>query len=166
MPLFLAATIVAGAGQGIAISAATRGLLYGSTLADRAPIFAVIYLLSYSGATIPSLISSRLSNTFSLPHIALGYGARALIASLFTVIAHATRMPTRPASPTSNHDQTSPSARHHSARTGRRSHSSARVDHRAGRTLCCFSTQTSVAVGELEPNLGRETRPHLWLAPG
>ncbi|MBO0875398.1 MAG: MFS transporter [Pseudonocardia sp.] len=87
LALFIAATIVAGAGQGIAISAATRGLLHGSTLADRAPIFSVIYLLSYSGATIPALIAGQLSNTFSLPQIALGYGALALIATLFTVIA-------------------------------------------------------------------------------
>jgi MFS family permease len=87
LPLFIAATIVAGAGQGIAISAATRGLLYGSTLADRAPVFAVVYLLSYSGATFPSLISGQLSNIFSLPQIALGYGALALIGTLFTVIA-------------------------------------------------------------------------------
>lgn len=86
LPWFIAATIVAGAGQGIAISAATRGLLYGSILADRAPIFAVVYLLSYSGATIPSLISGQLANTFSLPQIALGYGALAFIATLFTVI--------------------------------------------------------------------------------
>jgi MFS family permease len=87
LPLFIAATIVAGAGQGIAISAATRGLLYGSTLADRAPIFAVIYLLSYSGATIPSLISGQLSNTFSLPQIVLGYGALALIGTVYTLVA-------------------------------------------------------------------------------
>ncbi|MEV0159657.1 MFS transporter [Nonomuraea fuscirosea] len=87
LPLFIAATIVAGAAQGIAISAATRGLLHGSRLTDRAPVFAVIYLLSYSGATIPSLISAQLSNVFSVPHIALGYGALALIATLFTVIA-------------------------------------------------------------------------------
>jgi MFS family permease len=87
LALFIAATIVAGASQGIAISAATRGLLHGSTLADRAPIFSVIYLLSYSGATIPALIAGQLSNTFSLSQIALGYGALALIATLFTVIA-------------------------------------------------------------------------------
>jgi MFS family permease len=87
LPLFIAATIVAGAAQGIAISAATRGLLYGSALADRAPIFAVVYLLSYSGATIPSLISAQLSNAVSLPHITLGYGALAIVATLFTVIA-------------------------------------------------------------------------------
>jgi MFS family permease len=87
LPLFIVATIVAGAAQGIAISAATRGLLYGSSLADRAPIFAVLYLLSYSGATFPSLISGQLSRTFSLPQIALGYGVLALIATLFTAIA-------------------------------------------------------------------------------
>jgi MFS family permease len=85
--LFIAATIVAGASQGIAISAATRGLLYGSTLADRAPIFSAIYLLSYCGAAIPALVSGELSNTFSLPQITLAYGALALIATLFTVLA-------------------------------------------------------------------------------
>ena len=85
--LFIAATIVAGASQGIAISAATRGLLHGSTLADRAPIFSAIYLLCYSGAAIPALISGELSNTFSLPQIAFAYGALALIATLFTVLA-------------------------------------------------------------------------------
>jgi MFS family permease len=85
--LFIAATIVAGASQGIAISAATRALLHGCSLADRAATFSVIYLLSYSGATIPALIAGQLSNTFSLPQIALGYGALALVATLFTVIA-------------------------------------------------------------------------------
>lgn len=86
LPLFIAATIVTGVAQGIAISAATRGLLNGSSLADRAPIFAVVYLLSYSGATFPSLISGQLSATFSLPQIALGYGVLALVATLFTLI--------------------------------------------------------------------------------
>jgi MFS family permease len=87
LPLFIAATIVAGASQGIAITATTRDLLYGSTLADRAPIFSVIYLLCYTGATIPALISGQLSSTFSLPQIALGYGVLALVATLFTALA-------------------------------------------------------------------------------
>jgi MFS family permease len=87
LALFIVATVVAGASQGIAISAATRGLLYGSTLGDRAPIFSVIYLLCYSGATIPALIAGQLSNTFSLPQIALGYGGLALVATVFTVLA-------------------------------------------------------------------------------
>ncbi|GAA4612870.1 hypothetical protein GCM10023195_55430 [Actinoallomurus liliacearum] len=77
----------AGASQGIAISAATRGLLHGSTPADRASIFGVIYLICYSAATFPSLISGQLSNSFSLPQIALGYGALALLATLFAVFA-------------------------------------------------------------------------------
>ena len=106
LALFIAATIVAGASQGIAISAATRGLLHGSTLADRAPIFSVIYLICYSAATFPSLISGQLSTTFSSPQITLGYGALALIATLFSVIAarnphtHATGN-----SPVRNHDE-------------------------------------------------------------
>ena len=83
--LFIAATIIAGAAQGIAISATTRGLLHSSTLADRAPTFSVIYLISYSAATIPALIAGQLSNTFSLPQIALGYGALALAATAYTV---------------------------------------------------------------------------------
>ncbi|TDW77287.1 MFS transporter [Kribbella pratensis] len=87
LPLFIAATIVAGAAQGIAISAATRGLLFGSTLPDRAPIFAVIYLLSYSGATVPSLISARLSTIFTVPEIARGYAGLAMIATLLTAFA-------------------------------------------------------------------------------
>ncbi|MBK0392607.1 MFS transporter [Ramlibacter algicola] len=84
--LFIIATIVAGAGQGIAISAAIRGLLHGGAPADRAPIFSAIYLLCYSGAAFPSLISGRLSNTFSLPQIALGYGGLAIVATLITVL--------------------------------------------------------------------------------
>ncbi|MFI6332812.1 MFS transporter [Micromonospora chersina] len=87
LALFIAATVVAGAGQGIAISAATRGLLHGSTLADRAAIFSVIYVLCYSGAAFPSLISGELSNTFALPQIVLGYGVLALLATLLTVLA-------------------------------------------------------------------------------
>jgi MFS family permease len=83
--LFIFATIIAGGGQGIAISAATRGLLHGSTLADRAPIFSAIYLLCYSGASFLSFISGELSHTFSLPRIALGYGALALAATFFTL---------------------------------------------------------------------------------
>ncbi|WP_354115549.1 MFS transporter [Bradyrhizobium sp. LA7.1] len=84
--LFIIATIVAGAGQGIATSAATRGLLHGSTPAERAPIFSAIYLICYGGAAFPSLISGQLSNAFSLPQIALGYGGLAVVATLFTVL--------------------------------------------------------------------------------
>ena len=84
--LFIASTIVAGASQGIAISAVTRGLLSGSTIDDRAPTFSVIYLISYSGATIPALIAGQLSDVFALPQIVLGYGALALIATMWILL--------------------------------------------------------------------------------
>ena len=86
LAVFFAATIVAGVGQGIAISAVTHGLLYGSSLVDRAPIFAVVYLLSYSGATVPSLLSGQLSTVFSVPQIAIGYAVLALIGTVSTLI--------------------------------------------------------------------------------
>jgi MFS family permease len=86
LPLFIVSTILAGAAQGVAISAATRGLLAGSTIDDRAPTFSVIYLISYSGATIPALIAGQLSNILSLSQIVLGYGAFALIATVWTLI--------------------------------------------------------------------------------
>ncbi|WP_454856198.1 MFS transporter [Promicromonospora soli] len=84
---FIAATILAGAGQGIAISGATRGLLHGSTLLDRAPIFSAIYLLCYSGAAFPSLVSGQLSNTFSLPQITFGYAGFVSAATVLTLVA-------------------------------------------------------------------------------
>nr|WP_246401860.1 MFS transporter [Jiangella mangrovi] len=87
LALFIAATIVAGASQGVAISAATRGLLHGSTVADRAPIFSAIYLICYSAAAFPSLLAGQLSQTYSLPQIATGYGALAIVATLFTAVA-------------------------------------------------------------------------------
>lgn len=105
LALFIIATIVAGAGQGIAISGATRGLLHGSTLGDRAPIFSAIYLVCYSGATFPSLISGKLSNTVSLPQIAFGYGILALGATLFTVLG--ARNPHTDATGNSNRDSSS-----------------------------------------------------------
>jgi hypothetical protein len=92
--LFIAATIVSGAAQGIAISAVTRGLLDGIALVDRASIFSVIYLISYSGATIPALIAGQLSNTFSLPQIALGYGALSLVRPRTPSSAHAASLDT------------------------------------------------------------------------
>jgi hypothetical protein len=86
LPMFLVATVVAGVGQGIAISAVTHGLLYGSSLVERAPIFAVVYLLSYSGATVPSLIAGQLSTVVAVPQIAIGYAVLALVGTVFTVV--------------------------------------------------------------------------------
>ncbi|MEU6325585.1 MFS transporter, partial [Streptomyces sp. NPDC047009] len=45
------------------------------------------YLLCYVGAALLSFISGQLSNTFSLPQIALGYGSLALVAAVISVLA-------------------------------------------------------------------------------
>ena len=87
LALFVAGSLIAGGGQGIAVSATIRGLLHRSTIADRSPIFAAIYLLSYTGAAVPSLIAGQLSHTLTMTEIALGYGGLALAATLITVIA-------------------------------------------------------------------------------
>jgi MFS family permease len=94
--LFIVSTIVAGAGQGVAISATMRGLLYGSSVDERAPIFSVVYLLSYAGASIPALVAGSLSSIFTLPQIVIGYSAFALAATLVTLAAaHNPRAPGR-----------------------------------------------------------------------
>ena len=87
LDLFLAASVTAGAGQGIAVSASIRGLLHASTVTDRSPLFAAIYVLSYSGAAIPSLVSGRMSDTFTLIQIAAGYGILGLLAVTTTILA-------------------------------------------------------------------------------
>jgi hypothetical protein len=94
LAVFIVATIVAGMGQGIAVSAATRGLLEGAGVADRAPIFSTIYLLCYGGATVLSLSAGTLSARLPLPWVALGYGALAAAAALFTILG--TCQPARP----------------------------------------------------------------------
>jgi hypothetical protein len=74
--LFIIATIVAGSGQGIAISAATRGLLHGSTLADRAPRFVGMLCAAVIGfvseirplkAHSPDLATTKRSELRTLP---------------------------------------------------------------------------------------------------
>ncbi|MEV7631739.1 MFS transporter [Microbacterium sp. NPDC089318] len=84
---FVIATIVAGASQGVAISAATRALLSGAMLSERAPILSVIYLVSYTATVLPSLLAGQLSNVFTLPQIAVGYGILAAVATLVTLVA-------------------------------------------------------------------------------
>jgi MFS family permease len=84
---FIAASAVAGAAQGAALAASVRALLTPARPADRAGILSAIYLISYTGAAVPSLIAGQLSRTLSLFDIALGYGALAALAFLVTLVA-------------------------------------------------------------------------------
>lgn len=87
LALFFAATVLAGASQGVALSATTRSLLHGSTQTESAPIFSVIYLICYGAAAFPSLVAGQLSSTISMPHIALGYGVLTLVSTTVSVAA-------------------------------------------------------------------------------
>lgn len=84
VPGFLLASMVAGTGQGMAVSATIRGIMGHAGPAERAPTMAAIYLMSYLGAMVPSLISGQLSRVLSVEQIALGYGGLALLAALVT----------------------------------------------------------------------------------
>lgn len=76
---FIAAAVVASIGQGTAMSASLRAILHGMQPVQRAPTMAAIYLISYAGAMVPSLIAGQLSHVLPVPQIALGYGALALL---------------------------------------------------------------------------------------
>lgn len=82
---FLVASVVAGAGQGTAVSASIRGLLTGASLVQRAPLMAAVYLISYGSAMIPSIIAGQLSHRYDLVRIALAYGGLAVVTTLATL---------------------------------------------------------------------------------
>ena len=84
--LFIAASMVAGTGQGMAMSATVRTVLSTAGPVEVAPTMAAIYLLSYSGAMAAALVSGQLSRWFEAPQIILGYGALALVAAVLTLL--------------------------------------------------------------------------------
>jgi MFS family permease len=85
--VFVAATVLAGTAQGVAISATTRALLQGRTVSERAHVFTAIYLISYLSATVPALVAGQLSQVVSLLYITYGYVGLTLVAAVFTLIA-------------------------------------------------------------------------------
>ena len=85
LPVFIVASMIAGTGQGVAMSSSVRGLLHGSDPAERAPIFAVIFLISYSGAAGASLVAGQLSGFLTLVQLMSGYVGLALLATLIVI---------------------------------------------------------------------------------
>ncbi|MBK0420352.1 MFS transporter [Leucobacter sp. CSA1] len=75
--------IVAGCAQGAAFTGSMRGLLQRTSAADRAGLMSTVYLFSYGGAALPSLVSGRLTAAgVSLETISLGYAALAALAAI------------------------------------------------------------------------------------
>ncbi|GAA1204442.1 MFS transporter [Prauserella alba] len=80
--------IVAGAAQGAAFTGSVRGLLQRIGPAERAGLMSTVYLFSYGGAAVPSLISGRLTATgMPLRTISLGYAALAVLAAVVVLLA-------------------------------------------------------------------------------
>ncbi|BDH56507.1 MFS transporter [Tsukamurella sp. PLM1] len=72
--------MVAGAAQGAAFTGSMRRLLPRTSADERAGLMATVYLFSYGGAAVPSLVSGRLTASgVSLETISLGYAALAII---------------------------------------------------------------------------------------
>ncbi len=82
---FLVASLAAGLAMGAANTGATRAILDGAAPGDRAGLLATIFLISYSGAAVPGLISGRLAVHFPVNVIALCYGGLILVAALVAV---------------------------------------------------------------------------------
>ncbi|WP_169251962.1 MFS transporter [Brevibacterium sp. 'Marine'] len=98
--------IGAGAAQGAAFTGSMRGLLPRASAADRAGLMSTVYLFSYGGAALPSLISGRLTAAgMTLQTISLGYAALAVLAALVVLLASG-RGHTLAATPSTNQPTT------------------------------------------------------------
>ena len=82
---FLIASVFAGVAWDAVFIGSMRGLLDKTSPEDRAGVLSAIFLISYSGAAVPNLIVGRLSSTFSLFEIAVGYGLLVTIACMITL---------------------------------------------------------------------------------
>ena len=88
---FIAASLVVGVAQGAASTGGIRALLDHAKQGERAGLLSTLYLISYSGAAVPSMIAGELTGTLDLFKIALGYAALGITAS--AVAAFAARTP-------------------------------------------------------------------------
>jgi hypothetical protein len=84
---FIAASLVVGLAQGAASTAGIRALLAGARAEERAGLLATIYLVSYSGAAVPGIVAGKLTRTFDLFHIAVGYAVLGAVAAVVAMIA-------------------------------------------------------------------------------
>ncbi|MCH6470755.1 MFS transporter [Sinomonas terrae] len=78
--------VIAGAAQGAAFTGSMRSLLARTNSTDRAGLMSTVYLFSYGGAAIPSLVSGRLAGVLELDRISLGYAALAILAALIVMV--------------------------------------------------------------------------------
>jgi hypothetical protein len=83
---FLAAGYVAGFGIGAANAAGLRAVLAYATQEDCAGVIATLFLISYVGAAVPGLISSRLASHLTIVQITIGCLGLVLVASTVSFV--------------------------------------------------------------------------------
>lgn len=81
----LAGGVAGGVCQGAAFTGSLRGMLDRTRAPERAGVMSAVYLISYTGAAVPSLIVGRLSLTYDLAQIAFGYAALAVLAAAVVI---------------------------------------------------------------------------------
>ncbi|MEZ0494419.1 MFS transporter [Kineococcus sp. TBRC 1896] len=115
----IACGIVAGAAQGAAFTGSVRGLLHRIGPGERAGLMSTVYLFSYGGAAVPSLVSGRLSAAGTgLQTIALGYAALAVLAAVVVLLTAGTGRAAATTTTTTT-TSTSTSTNHHPTDDGR-----------------------------------------------
>lgn len=82
---FILASLVVGVAQGTASTGGIRALLAGTGSEERAGLLSTIYLVSYCGAAIPAMVAGKLTSSFDLFHVALGYAALGAVAALIAM---------------------------------------------------------------------------------
>ncbi|WP_220456729.1 MFS transporter [Changpingibacter yushuensis] len=90
---FLAASFLAGIALGAVSAAGLATLLQCTAAADRAGLMATVYLISYSGAAVPSLIACQLAKTVEVSDIATGYAVLVTVAALTAALTITRRRP-------------------------------------------------------------------------
>ena len=84
---FLVASLVLGLSQGIAVTGGMRALLERTAAGDRAGLLALIYLVSYCAAAIPSMVGSVLVRWVEPFTLTLGYASLSLASATLAIWA-------------------------------------------------------------------------------
>jgi MFS family permease len=84
--LYIGAGVLGGIGMGIATSGSMNTLLPEALPRERAGLLAVVYAISYTGSSVPSLIAGQASRALSLPAITAGYAILAALVWLGTLV--------------------------------------------------------------------------------
>jgi predicted MFS family arabinose efflux permease len=97
-PLFFLGTAVAGGGFGAAFLGAFRSLAQLAEPAERAELFASIYVVSYLAFSVPAVLAGLAVPSAGLRTTATAYGVLVLVLALVAVAAGAARRPRHAAS--------------------------------------------------------------------